>query len=223
MPTRKIPRNHRSVTGVAARRKSRDPVQFESTLERDFAILCEADPDVHRMEDQPVRIEYRDETGRRRHYTPDMLVVYRGNLARKPEIVEVKPRNSLQKDRAGYARKFRAARAYARARGWRFRVVKDDQIRTPYLANVQFLRPFRARSSTPRHEGVILRHLAQQGHTDAERLLAAVSPDPWVRAEYVPALWRLVADRSVGCDLAIPITMRSPLWHVGGRERGGIS
>ena len=43
MPVRKIPKNYRNVTGVAAHRKADGPAMFESTLERDFIALLEFD------------------------------------------------------------------------------------------------------------------------------------------------------------------------------------
>ena len=39
MPVRKIPKNYRNVTGVAAHSKADGPAAFESTLERDFITL----------------------------------------------------------------------------------------------------------------------------------------------------------------------------------------
>lgn len=51
-------------------------VPFESTLERDFLIRLEVDPNVLAVESQPFTIEYVD-NGKKRVYTPDFLVTYK--------------------------------------------------------------------------------------------------------------------------------------------------
>jgi hypothetical protein len=48
-----------------------------------------------------------------------------------------------------YRPKFRAAQRYARQQGWRFRLVTERHMRTPYLENAKFLRPYR---TLPMHE-----------------------------------------------------------------------
>src|SRR5947208_8398615 len=52
---------------------------FESSLERDFLLLLDFDPDVEFYEEQPVKITYHDDRGRRRTYTPDVFVRYRAD------------------------------------------------------------------------------------------------------------------------------------------------
>ena len=44
MPVRKIPKNYRNVTGIAAHAKADGPAAYESTLERDFITLLEFSP-----------------------------------------------------------------------------------------------------------------------------------------------------------------------------------
>lgn len=63
MPVRKVPKNYRNVTGLAAAEKSAGAAQFESTLERDFLALLEFSPEVERFEVQPLKIEWHDEHG----------------------------------------------------------------------------------------------------------------------------------------------------------------
>ena len=212
MSVRKIPKNYRSVTGLVASRKSDEPIQFESTLERDFILLCEEDPEVRRIREQPVRIEYRDENGRLHHYTPDVLLTFDSAAQRRPELIEVKPEASLDKDRLAFARKFRAARAYARTQGWRFKVKKERHIRGPFLDNVKFLRQYRTRPADAQCEARIMANVRANSHLNAERLLAALAADTTDRAHLVPSLWRLVANRMIGCDLSQPLTMQSELW-----------
>jgi len=67
MPARKIPKNYRNVTGIAAASKAEGAVGFESTLERDFLTLLEFSPDVERFEVQPVTLPWHDGTQARRY------------------------------------------------------------------------------------------------------------------------------------------------------------
>jgi hypothetical protein len=116
---------------------------FESSLERDFLLLLDFDPDVEFFEEQPVKIVYHDASRRRRTYTPDVLVRYRTDPppARhtKPLLCEVKYRDDLRQHWTDYRPKFRAAGRYAQQRGWRFRLVTERHVRTPYLDNVKSL------------------------------------------------------------------------------------
>src|SRR5947209_18110990 len=124
MPVRKIPTNRRSMTGLIASRKNDRMTGFESSLERDFLLLLDFDRSVARYEEQPVRIEYADAAGRRRTYTPDVLVYYHddpaGSVDTQPLLCEVKYRDDLFTNWKEYKPKFRAGRAHARGRGWRF-------------------------------------------------------------------------------------------------------
>src|SRR2546421_5301425 len=77
MPVRIIPKNYRSLTGLVPNTRTQSMTAFESSLERDFLLLLDFDPDVEFYEEQPVKITYHDESGRRRTYTPDVFVRYR--------------------------------------------------------------------------------------------------------------------------------------------------
>src|SRR6266581_6966395 len=87
MPVRIIPKNYRSLTGLVSNTRTQSMTAFESSLERDFLLLLDFDPDVEFYEEQPVRIVYQDDHGRCRTYTPDVFVRYR--TAAKPLLCEV--------------------------------------------------------------------------------------------------------------------------------------
>jgi len=147
MPVRTVPKNYRSLTGLVPNPRTQSMTAFESSLERDFLLLLDFDPDVEWFEEQPVKIIYHDAKGRRRTYTPDVLVRYRTDPPQarhtKPLLCEVKYRDDLRQHWAEYRPKFRAAQCYARQQGWRFHVVTERHVRTPYLENVKFLRSYR--------------------------------------------------------------------------------
>jgi hypothetical protein len=222
MPVRRIPKSHRSLTGLVAATKRAGPgtqdgmAGFESSLERDLLILLDFEPEVLSYEEQPVRIDYVDAEDGARHYTPDVLVLWHPNvepaLCRVPQLIEVKYRLELKKRWAELKPRFRAARRHARERGWAFRILTEVEIRTPYLRNVKFLSAYRRLQRDGAASERLLVALHERRATDPETLLSALQPDPGGRAALLPTLWELVAAGRVGIDLTLPLTMRSRLW-----------
>src|SRR5437016_4446366 len=56
MPVRKVPKNYRNLTGLVPNTRTSSMTAFESSLERDFLLLLDFDPDVTFYEEQPVTI-----------------------------------------------------------------------------------------------------------------------------------------------------------------------
>lgn len=176
-------------------------------------LLVEFDSEVLTYEEQPVRIDYLSADGKARHYTPDILVTYRripnSTRLKPPLLAEIKYRRDLFEHWRELKPKFRAARRYAKERGWTFKIITDVEIRTPYLKNVKFLRQYQRRPINPHDEGLLLRKVSELGSTDPESLLTALCQDARDRARLLPPLWSLVAWRKIGADLNRPLTMRS--------------
>lgn len=216
MPVRSIPRNYRSLTGKVNNARNQVAVAFESTLERDFYLILDFDSTVAAFEEQPVCIGYEYPTGTRRTYTPDVLVYYRADPAvasiPPPMLCEVKYREDLRTHWAEYKPKFKAARRYAQQQRWVFRLITEREIRTPYLKNVKFLREYRRRGVDSGDRCRLLAALAEQGETDANALLAKLSPTRDAYARLLPVLWHLVAVGQISANLAEPLTMRTALW-----------
>ena len=211
MPIRRIPKNYRNVTGMAAHRKAEGTAAFESTLERDFLVLLEFSPEVERFEVQPVTIEWLNDQSKKRKYTPDVLVSYvSGN---SPALFEVKYRSDLKKDWVVLRPKFKAAIHYAKAQGWRFRIATEVEIRTPYLANAHFLLPFLRRNPNLSSDDALLKD-ALPGLAEATpaNLLSHVAHDDQQRTRLLPVLWRMIGLRTIGTDLDQPLNMNSRLW-----------
>jgi hypothetical protein len=225
MPVRSIPRNSRSLTGKVIDFRSHRLVSFESALERDFYILLAWDPAVASFEEQPVTIAYHDPLGVRRTYTPDVLVHYHAALPHqrhaRPVLYEIKYRDDLRTHWHEYRPKFQAARRYARAQGWVFRLITERGIRTPYLKNVKFLRQYHDRGLDRPDCHRLLALLAERGETTPEALLVSLSPDRWERARWLPGLWSLIAVGAVGADLTVPLTMHSRIWSLASAEECG--
>jgi hypothetical protein len=213
MPTRTIPKSHRSITGRIASAKLGRAVEYESALERDLLTLLEFDDQVLRYEEQPVTIAYVASDGSKHHYTPDVLITYCGNLARgEPkhfELVEVKYRHDLFAEWSVLKPKLKAGRAYARERGWRFVIMTEREIRTPFLQNVRFLLGYGCLNPDRADIALLMGALQRCSTWQVEQLLEAVASDRWRRAELIPALWHLVAAGAVEVDLSVPLTMHS--------------
>src|SRR6266496_612683 len=217
MPMRRVPKNSRSLTGLVPNTRTSSMTAFESSLERDFLLLLDFDPDVEFYEEQPVQIVYYDDNGRRRTYTPDVFVRYRPEsiptTCPKPLLCEVKYREDLRQHWTVYRPKFRAAQRYARQYGWRFRLVTERHVRTPSLENAKFLRPYRALPVNAQHQSQLLDTLLSLREAEPAMLLEAMSQDRWHQAQLLSTLWQLVATRQVHTDLGQPLTMRSRLWR----------
>jgi hypothetical protein len=133
MPVRKVSNRGGNTVGRFPSTKMRRMIAFESLLERDFIYLLDYDPAVEWFEEQPLSIEYDHET-KLLHYTPDFHLLERGQHV----LVECKPGRFVETEEN--RRKFAVARKWCEERGWEFRVITDQQVRSGYrLENVQLL------------------------------------------------------------------------------------
>lgn len=214
MPVRQIPKNYRNVTGILASAKSNGQAQFESTLERDFLTLLEFSPDVRSFEVQPVVLRWRD-GGCDRRYTPDVLAHYESpdGLETTAVLYEVKYRDDLRRQWSETRPRLKMGMRFARAQGWRFKVVTDTEIRTPLLENARFLLPFVRQGPPPAADMELLdRTLMRLDAAKVGELLVAACRDEWNRARLLPTLWYLVGTRHFGAELNAPLNMGSLLW-----------
>lgn len=214
MPVRTIPKNYRNVTGIAAATKAGGAAQFESTLERDFLSLLEFSPDVKSIDPQPVKVEWSDDRGHQRIYTPDVFVEFVDGNDRLPWLCEVKYRSELKEKWTEFRPKFKAAVRFAKQRGWQFKIVTEREIRTPYLANVNFLTGFRRATPDAGVVQSILGHLEGVRECSPRNLINAVHTDATDQAQLINVLWHLVATFRIGADLHGPLTMNSRIWSL---------
>lgn len=215
MSVRKIPTNNRSITG----RHAESGQEFESTLERDLLELLNFDLNVKNIETQPLVIPYIGIDGRSHNYTPDILVHYRRDIVpakNMPHLLcEVKYREEYKGKFRELKPKFRAARRYAKERGWQFRVLTEREIRTPYLWNARFLAPYRRIHTEAEISLLLLDQVRRMSETDPQTLLHSLGHSRWYQARLLPVLWKLVANLEIATDLNIKLTMKSRIWHNG--------
>ncbi len=174
-----------------------------------------ADPSVEGVEGQPVRIEYLASTGRKVSYTPDALVTYKPDpktgMTRPSLLCEIKYRDEYRSKFAELKPKIVAARAFAKSKGWIFKVVTDREIRTTKFSNLRFLSAFRDRIPEKPILDRIGGTLDLHGSCTPFELLRAISDDQFEQAAAIPTLWWMVAHGHAYADLSVPLTMNSPL------------
>lgn len=214
MPVRKIPKSYRNVTGISASPKSIGQAMFESPLERDMLALLELDSSVERFEVQPITITWVDESDKQRKYTPDVLVHYY-SPDRKPLLYEIKPRDAIRKHWGDLKPKFKAAIAFAKQNGWKFKIITDTEIRTPRLENTKFLLPYARRGPQSGTDMDILdAQLSDIRLSTPSNLLKSIYQDEYNQAKLIPTLWYLIATHQVGVDLDQKLTMSSKIWSL---------
>ena len=89
--------------------------------------------------------------------------------------------------------------------------MSDVEIRTPYLTNVRFLLGYRNRAIPKVSIDAVMHASERLGETSVEQLLHALTDDPWQQAEYLPAIWYLIANGHLHADLQQALTMVSPI------------
>lgn len=213
MPVRAIPRNYRSVTGRQFVPGLGRHVGFESTLERDFIMLCRFIPGFVDIDEQPVKVPL----GCGQSYVPDFLVTWKGT--RRPDLVEVKPEKVLAEQFSRLESRFAAARQMAADNGWAFSIATEKSIRTSRLANARFLLPFLDRAVDEdicrRLTGV----LADGRTCSLCTVLGTAFPNSQEFPKALPALWHLVATFRIAVDLDQPLTMKSEATFTQGEVR----
>ena len=114
---------------------------YRSSWEYTFMRFCDTNPAVQKWASEAISIPYKCPiTGKSTIYVPDFFIQYvdkDGSM--HVELIEVKPRNQTIKEKVGknrnnqieYVRniaKWRAAQAWCKAQGIKFRIVNEQDI-----------------------------------------------------------------------------------------------
>lgn len=200
MPVRKIPKNYRNLTGKIASDKAIGGAFFESTLERDFYSLLDFRQDVKDYEVQPARIPWVDAEGKERFYTPDVFVTHKFSpKARVVKILyEVKYRSDLREHWIELRPKFKAALAFCRKYGFRFKIITEKEIRTPLLENAKFLLTYRRLHRGQYREAseidFLVLKMRELKVSTPKGLLEASFKNKMNQAKLIPVMWYLIQD-----------------------------
>jgi hypothetical protein len=92
---------------------------------------------------------------KKRTYTPDVLAIYQEE-SKPPLLIEVKYRSDIKKNWIELKPKFKAAIAFSKTMGWRFKILTEIEIRTPYMKNAHFLFPYVRQQIAEHNETLIL-------------------------------------------------------------------
>lgn len=114
---------------------------YRSSWELQFMRFCDTHPSIQKWASEAVAIPYRCPlTGRQTIYVPDFFIQYMDKNGQvHTEIIEIKPQNQTLREKVGrnknnqlqYAKnvaKWRAAQAWCKAQGMKFRVVNEQDI-----------------------------------------------------------------------------------------------
>lgn len=184
---------------------------FESSLERDWLIVLDFDWRVRRLQEQPYTLHY-ELNGRPHRYTPDILAEFTDEWSSWTIIYEVKPREDLRKNWREYRPRFRAAVHDCHIQGWKFRIVTEREIKTPYVANIKFLRRYASMEDQETHRFALLHTLRALGPTTPQALIAASWNDFERQAVATAQLWRMVYLGDIAAPLLAPLSMSTPIW-----------
>lgn len=209
MPIRKIGPTSVSVTGTVQSHFASSPLDYESSLERDFLILIDFHGGSIEIMTQPLTIEYEHE-GRKHHYTPDVLVTVHNSTPlpctkHQRCLFEVKYRKDLRKKWVELKPKFRAAKTWAASQeDMGFQVVTEREIRTPALDNVMLLN--RAWRLGTREDRQLLSRISSILHAGPQKIsdiIQMIGGEPTLIRLHVH---HLIRTRWLRTDMSIPIT-----------------
>jgi len=217
MKKRKIGYTYGSVSGHFAFRKQKS-IAFESTLERDLLTLLEFNDSVDDVIEQPLTIEYVNHNGRTVTYTPDFLVDFKEADAsllkqpRKPLLIEVKPREKLQKHFSELKPKFKVAMQYAHANDMIFKIYDESKIRTQYLKNILFLKRYKRFTYIEDDESNILSYLNSTGSATIEAVIEYLFVTKEQKSIGLGQIWNLLATKKLLCDFSKILNKQTIIW-----------
>ncbi len=192
------------------------PIPFRSTLHREFLTRFEFDLDVVEITHRPVAIPFRTASGAIGEYIPDFLL-YRalGHLTYsrypKPMLVEVLPSEEWKANWRELATKWKAARRFASAQGWEFRIYDESRIRDTVLKNTMFLARYKKMQFSNEDSVKVVESVKERGAVKFHALLARHFMGIY-RAEGISHIWHLVATQKLKCDISAPLSDFSELW-----------
>jgi len=210
-----IPRDIRS-SAVKITGSTPDDVQYESVLEENFLFLVRFDHEVERYDRYRGKVIWIDKEGQEHPYRPDFEITFRPTKKgkrRRNRVVEVKPdltpdpfdrRTNLprRETAAENQMKWRAAKKQLALQGKEFVVFRSLDIETDYLENAKFLLMYRDHPIPLGQASLFTDVLRGSGPLTLRNLLAKLTIDRQRRAELLPTLYSLIAERKVIADLS---------------------
>ena len=207
LPGRVIPNKHRSLSGFVSLSDGRS-VAFESSIERDAIIRFDFEHPGRYIETQPFTLQYVWQ-GRKRLYTPDILVRRASDEKGTVDIVEVKSKDATEEELKKLLPSFEAMRAVCEERNWGFQIITDDDNRADAMVqNANFLGRYKNTGIDEAVKNTLTTVLGKRTLTPNE-LLGSCFAGKEQRAVGMAVLWGLIANRVVVFDFRKPLRMDS--------------
>ena len=205
---RKVRSNGKTVIGQISSAKRKE-VQFESSIEEGFIYILDFDSDVKHYHDQPVQIAYKDVDGKDRIYTPDFLVEYR---SRSPVLFEVKSQEYIRRNPIETSKLVELGTNYAKENGWDFELITEKEVKTDYGDNVRDLFRYQTYTIELSVSNLIIHKLERLRQSTPHELIKEISEDIEQWPVYIAAIWALIFNKRIGCDLFKRLHMDVPIW-----------
>lgn len=217
---REVNLKYSSLSGVVNINSVRQPIQFESSLERDFIYLLEFDREIKQYLEQPLEIGYSDDLGKNRRYIPDFIVFY---YSRQTEVIEIKYESTLIDKKDELKFKFSAATEYCNKQGFLFKIITNKYIREERgieLQNSIFLSRYKcffdnmeknriAHSSLSMNLILLSQMMRNLGEVSVRELVCKSTPDEHKRAELIFLTWYMVASNLLYVNMMEKLTIDS--------------
>lgn len=164
-------------------------IHWESQLERDAVYLFEFSPGVVAFREQPLTTYYTLD-GKTRRYTPDFEVILGAGEA---VLIEIKPASKLLDPHE--SRRFRRIKEHFADHGRAFRLLTDREIQQPVLLeNLRLLMRSRRTPPSPFERRCFVEQFLGLPAISFENASVLIGD--------VAAVWRLIAEGILSCDLS---------------------
>ncbi len=207
--------NYLTVTGKFCSSKFHFLIPFEGMRERDFFVILEFDSVVARFFAQPMTLIITVQ-GLKRKYTPDVLVEFVPNpdgTKEWPDVCEVKLSVEYERDEEYLREKYAVATSMLAAKGRRFRLVTEKELRQPLMANLNFLLVYRRYLPEPTLKQAIVELLAANGPISVDDAVSKLERDGLEPLRALSEIWRSVAMGEMSTEFDRPLTMFSKVWN----------
>lgn len=186
------------------------------TLKRDFISILEFDSSVLEYSIKSdgvlnIKNNFSDP------FLPDFEVVFTDDAIEKlgsiSMLVSVMLQSKLKKFKNSFSLNHSLTPKFSNSNGNCFKIITEEQIRTPYLHNAKFLLRYKNYSQYNNEDYDLLTNVINKlNHTCPLELTLIAAKDMKKRAELIYLLWHLIANELVSCDLTSVLTMESEIW-----------
>lgn len=208
MSVRKIKKSYISCTGYFPSYKNKQPIAYESVLERDFYLLLEYTPEVISYIEQPFHIFYKlfEKSTR---YTPDALVTYTNGTQK---VFEIKYQKEIDKDEILRDKLKVLSNVIPAQKSIPFEIFTDQSINAVYLSNAKFLYKYGAIPDDIKKTQQIRKIITEsvEGIT-IQAILWKISASKSLHLHYIPYIWKEVFLHYPMMGLSQKLTMNSSL------------